>query len=146
MVPSTSRYALAYLFWALSVVVAFTGLLVSRNTVMLALGATGWDRYFVHAINQFSFLFLAICGLAVIIFTEHFYRTGVEKNRLFARFFLITMLEFSFFTFLHLVMLVSEVILDLFTPTTLIIIGGEILLAFVFFWLYRRATHTATPG
>lgn len=105
---------------------------------MLTLGATGWDRYAVHALNQFGFLFMAIVGLGIIVFTEHFYRTGVEKQRLFARFLLITTLELLFLTILHLAGLISEMILEIFAPASLIIVIGEGLLVLVLFWFYRR--------
>jgi hypothetical protein len=139
MVISTSRYVLAYLLWAISVVIAFVALLASRSSVMITLGVTQWDRYFEHALNQFGFLFLAIFGLAVIIFTEHFYRTGVEKQRLFARFFFITFLELLFLSIIHTARLAGEVLLGLFTPITLAWVGGEIALCLLLFWLYRRA-------
>lgn len=105
---------------------------------MLTLGATGWDRYAVHALNQFGFLFVAVAGLAVIVFTEHFYRTGVEKRKLFARFLLITTLELLFLMILHLAGLISEIVLGLFAPASLIIVIGEGLLALALFWFYRR--------
>ena len=146
MAPSIARYALAYLFWAISMTLAFVALLVSRSSIMMMLGATGWDRYFVHALNQFGFLFLAIFGLAVIVFTEHFYRTGVEKNRLFARFFLITLLELLFLTLMHISGLISQVILGFFIPASLLIVVGEVILVLGLFWLYRRASRQAvTP-
>lgn len=148
MVPSASRYALAYLCWLITVAFAFLVLIVSRTSLMLTLGATGWDRYSVHAFNQFGFLFMAVVGLGIIVFTEHFYRTGVEKQRLFARFLLITILELLFLTFLHLAGLISEIVLDLFAPASLIIVISEGLLALVLFWVYRRIRHqraTARP-
>ena len=143
MVPSASRYALAYLFWVITVAFAFVALVVSRSSIMLTLGATGWNRYAVHALNQFGFLFLAIFGLGVIVFTEHFYRTGVEKRRLAARFLLITTFEVIFLALMHLAGLISEVILGLFASASLIIVVGEGLLALVLFWLYRRASRQA---
>lgn len=144
MAPTLARYALAYLFWVVSVALAFVALLVSRSSIMMTLGATGWDRYFVHALNQFGFLFLAIFGLAVIVFTEHFYRTGVEKNRLFARFFLITLLEMIFLAFMHLSGLISQIVLGFFIPTSLYIVIGEVILVLILFWLYRRTARQAT--
>lgn len=138
MVPSASRYALAYLCWVITVAVAFLALVVSRTSIMLTLGATGWDRYAVHALNQFGFLFMAVAGLAVIVFTEHFYRTGVEKQKLFARFVLITMFELLFLMILHLAGLISEIVLGLFASASLIIVLSEGLLALALFWFYRR--------
>lgn len=147
MVPNAGRYVLAYFFWAVSVVIAVVVLLVSRTSLMLALGVTTWDRYFEHALNQFGFLFLAIFILAVIIFTEHFYRTGVEKNKLFARFLLITLLESIALIMLHLARLVAEISLGLFTSASLLVVGSEFVLTLVLVWLYRQATgqRTTTP-
>lgn len=144
MAPSASRYALAYLFWIITIALAFVGLLASRSSLTITLAATGWDRYAVRALNQFGFLFLAIFGLGVIIFTEHFYRTGVEKQRLFARFFLITALEMLFLTLMHLASLLSQLILDLFIPISLYIVVGEVILVLTFYLLYRRAARQAT--
>ena len=100
------------------------------------MGATGWDRYAVHALNQFGFLFMAVVGLGVIVFTEQFYRTGVEKQRLFARFLLITTLELLFLTILHLAGLISEIVLGIFAPASLFIVVGEAVLALVLYWVY----------
>ncbi len=144
MVINTSRYALAYLLWAISVVIAIVALLASRSSVMIALGVTQWDRYFEHAINQFGFLFLAIFGLIIIVFTEHFYRTGVEKHQLFARFFLITFLELLFLSLVHLARLTGEILLGFFSPTTLLFVGVEVMLCLLLFWLYRRAAAPKT--
>lgn len=113
---------------------------------MLTLGAMGWDRYFVHALNQFGFLFIAIVGLGVIVFTEHFYRTGVEKQQLFVRFLLITALELLFLTLLHLAGLISEIVLGLFAPASLFIVVGEGLLALALYWVYRRFSNQRTTA
>jgi hypothetical protein len=144
MIISASRYALAYLLWAISVIVAFIALLASRSSVMIALGVTQWDRYFEHALNQFGFLFLALFGLAVIIFIEHFYRTGVEKHRLFARFYFITFLELLYLSIIHAARLTGEILLGLFSPITLMWVGGEIVLCLFLFWLYRRSAAPTT--
>jgi len=136
VVQSTSRYTLAYLFWAISVAGTVALLLAARSSVMVVLGVTQWDRYLENALNQFGFLFLAIFGLGVIVFTEHFYRTGVEKNRLLARFLLITFLQLLLFTGMHLVRVVG---VGIFTPTTFLSVGIELVLCLVLFWLYRWA-------
>lgn len=139
MVQKTSRYVLAYLLWALSVAAAITVLLSSRSALMIALGVTPWDRYFEHAINQFGFLFLAIFGLAIIVFTEHFYRTGVEKGRLFIRFFFVSFWELLVLTLVQLAALLSMIQLQLYTPDRLIWVVGELVLCLLLYWLYRRA-------
>ena len=98
-----------------------------------------------HAINQFGFLFLAIFGLAIIVFTEHFYRTGVEKGRLFMRFFLVSFWELLLLTLVHLAAwiglaqtatLLGEQI-DLSSSIELVV--GEAVVCVILYWLYRRA-------
>ena len=136
---------LAYLLWAVSVAVAVTALLSARTSLIIAFGVTQWDRYVEHAINQFGFLFLAIFGLAIIVFTEHFYRTGVEKGRLFMRFFLVSFWELLLLTLVHLAAwiglaqtatLLGEQI-DLSSSIELVV--GEAVVCVILYWLYRRA-------
>ncbi|MDQ3250405.1 MAG: hypothetical protein M3Q45_14505 [Chloroflexota bacterium] len=143
MVLNTSRYVLAYGCWALSVALAIVDLLVWRNSAMIVLGMTPWDRYVEHALNQFGFLFLAIAGLAVIVFTEHFYRTGVEKNRLFVRFFLVTLIGLLVFMLAHLVRLIGELVLGFFAPATLLLVLVELAVCVLVFWFYRQAQQKA---
>jgi hypothetical protein len=142
--PSVFRYVLAYLFWAVTVALAVVDLLLWRTSVMVVLGMTPWDRFVEHALNQFGFLFLAIAGLAVIVFAEHYYRTGVEENRLFPRFFLLTLIGMIVLTLAHLVRLVGEIALGFFTPLTLLVLVVELAICVALFLLYRRTNRT-TP-
>lgn len=148
MVQKTSRYVLAYLLWAVSVAVAITVLLSSRSSLIIVFGVTKWDRYIEHALNQFGFLFLAIFGLAIIVFTEHFYRTGVEKGRLFMRFFLVSFWELSILTLVHLAALIGMVqtaalmsMAQINFSAYYLLLVGEVVLCALFFWFYRRATQ-----
>lgn len=141
MVQSGTRYVIAYALWAVSVALAIVTLLAWRSSAMIALGVTQWDRYLEHALNQFGFLFLAIFGLVVIVFTEYYYRTGVEKERLYLRFFWVTFIEFGVLTLAHLVRLGGGLLLDLPVAATLPFVGVELLLCLIAFTLYRRATQ-----
>lgn len=138
MNSNTSRYLLAYLLWFVSIVLAFVNLLKWRSSAMIILGITSWDRYLEHALNQFGFLFLAILGLIIIVFTEFYYRTGVEKKLLFRRFFLITLIELILLTLADLAYVVGSIVLNFFAPQSLIILIVELLLCGVVFVLYRR--------
>ena len=129
---------LAYLLWFVSIVLAFVNLLKWRSSAMIILGITSWDRYLEHALNQFGFLFLAILGLIIIVFTEFYYRTGVEKNQLFRRFFLITLIELILLTLADLAYVVGSIVLNFFASQSLIILIVELLLCGVVFVLYRR--------
>jgi len=139
MVQTGSRYVLAYLLWAVSVVLAIVVLLSWRSSAMIILGITPWDRYLEHALNQFGFLFLAIFGLAVIVFTEHFYRTGVEKGRLFLRFFWISFVELLFLVVAHGARLIGMLLLSIPIGGTWPVVTAEILLCVLTFLLFRRA-------
>jgi hypothetical protein len=139
MVQSPARYVLAYLLWAISVVMAVVDLLVLRSTAMIVLGMTSWNRYVEHAINQFSFLFMAIAGLGVIVFTEHFYRTGVEKNRLVVRFLRVTLIGLVIFSLAHLIRLIGEIVLGFFSYTTLLLAVVELAACIIVYYLYRLA-------
>lgn len=138
MNSNTSRYLLAYLLWFVSIVLAFVNLLKWRSSAMIILGITSWDRYLEHALNQFGFLFLAILGLIIIVFTEFYYRTGVEKKLLFRRFFLITLIELILLTLADLAYVVGSIVLNFFASQSLIILIVELLLCGVVFVLYRR--------
>jgi hypothetical protein len=134
---TVGQYALAYLFWAISVVLAFVALLVWRTSAMIALGITQWDRYLEHALNQFGFLILAVVGLSVIVFAEHFYRTGVEKLHLLRRFLLLTGIEVLIIALAHLVQWGGRLMLGL--PGSALLFVVELLISLACFLLYRRA-------
>ena len=145
MVQSGSRYVLAYLLWAVSVVLAIMALLTWRSSAMIILGITPWDRYLEHTLNQFGFLFLAIFGLCVIVFTEYYYRTGVEKNRLFVRFFGVTFVELLFILAAHLARAVGLLILALPFGGIWPVLVGEAALSIGAFVLWQRARATYIP-
>lgn len=141
---TVGRYALAYLFWTITVALAFVALLLWRSSAMIVLGVTQWDRYLEHALNQFGFLILAVVGLAIIVFAEHFYRTGVEKLLLLRRFFLLTGIEVLIISLAHLVQWGGRLMLGI--PGSPLVFLVELLIALACFLLYRRArTGTLRP-
>jgi len=112
---------------------------------MILLALTPWDRYIEHALNQFGFLFLAIFGLIVIVFTEHYYRTGVEQRKLYLRFFWISFIMLVTLLFAHLVRLFGGMVLDLPMMATLPFVIGELGVSVLAFVLYRRARLAYVP-
>jgi hypothetical protein len=145
MIQNGSRYVIAYLLWFVSVALAITVLLAWRSSAMIVLGVTQWDRYLEHALNQFGFLFLGIFGLTVIVFTEHYYRTGVEKAQLYVRFFWVTFIELAVLTVAHLVRLFGGMLLELPLMATLPFVAGELGFCILAFLLYRRAARAYVP-
>lgn len=110
---------------------------------MLALGMTPWDRFVEHAINQFGFLVLAIVGLSMVVFTEHFYRTAVEKSRLWQRFALITAIEVGILALAHLAQWISGTVLSI--PVNPLYFMLEAMVGVLFLVLYRRSRQDAKP-
>lgn len=145
MIQSGSRYVLAYLLWAVSVALAIMALLTWRSSAMIILGVTPWNRYVEHALNQFGFLFLAIVGLCVIVFAEHYYRTGVEKWRLFMRFFGVTFTELLFIAAAHLARLIGLQLLSLPTNSLWPFLLVEVALCIGAYFFYQRAKATYVP-
>lgn len=144
MQPKAYHYVLAYLCWAITVALAVLDLLVLRNALMITLGMTSWNRYIQRAVSQFGFLFLAIGALGFILFTEHFYRTGAEKQRLLSRFLLGLLIGVGVLTVSHLIWLIGGLVLDFFTFTTLWIFVAELAGCGLLYWLYRRASGPTT--
>ncbi|MEZ4657908.1 MAG: hypothetical protein R2911_10075 [Caldilineaceae bacterium] len=145
MNSNTSRYLLAYLLWFVSIILAFVNLLKWRSSAMILLGITSWDRYLEHALNQFGFLLLAILGLVIIVFTEYYYRKGVEKHLLFRRFFFITLIELLFLTLSDVAFVLGGIVLDFFTPQSVRFLILELALCGIVFWLYRRTPSQPQP-
>lgn len=135
---SIGRYGLAYLFWAITVALAFVALLVWRSTALIILGMTPWDRYIEHALNQFGFLLLAIIGLCVIIFAEYYYRTGVEKRCVLRRFLLLSSIEVLVIALAHGVQWIGGIVLDI--PTSPLFFVIELGLGILLIVLYRRSS------
>lgn len=141
MVQRSLRYTLAYLLWMVSVAAAIAILLLTRTSIIIALGVTPWDRYVEHALNQFGFLFLALFSLAVIVFIEYYYRTGVEQGKLFLRFFLVSFWELCWLAVTQLAALASAVQLGLYTPNMPLLVGSALVACTVLYWAYRRAAQ-----
>jgi hypothetical protein len=133
---SIGRYGLAYLFWAITVALAFVALLVWRSTAFIILGMTPWDRYIEHALNQFGFLLLAIIGLSVIIFAEYYYRTG--KNNVWRRFLLLSSIEVLVIALAHGVQWIGGIVLDI--PISPLFFVIELGLGILLIVLYRRSS------
>lgn len=136
---SIARYGLAYLYWAISVALAFVALLVWRETAFIILGMTSWDRYAEHALNQFGFLFIAIAMLSVIIFAEYYYRNGVQNGLVTKRFFRVALIQVLLVLIAHTIQWLGGIVLNFpASPVSPIVIIGEIVIAILLFILYKR--------
>lgn len=96
-------YGLAYLLWAVTALLGALNVAVIRDTYQKALLLTSWHRYTLNAIDKFATVFLALALIALLIFWEHYYRTGVQQGRLLRHFCLMMTIEFGLLFLAHAV-------------------------------------------
>jgi hypothetical protein len=98
------RYPLGYLLWLVSTVIGLIDVIAMRSLLLRVLtalarrsgglrAAEGFNHWSVEAIDQFGILILGAFGLVFVIFCERFYMKGVEENKLWKRFGIVTAVE-----------------------------------------------------
>jgi len=135
---SVYRYILAYLLWFITMALAVLAMIIARETYRSLLAFNFSQRFIARAVDNFAVLLLAILAMAVVILTEHYYRTGVSLNRLGERFCLVTALELGLLALMHGVQFGLVLAYARFDPLTLAIVLGELVGTLGFWWLYRR--------
>lgn len=83
---SIGHYALGYLLWIITIAVSLLVCMVILDTSLFAMVAADWHRYPIHAVRQFLIATLGVVALILLVWNEHYFRTGAEKNRLLERF------------------------------------------------------------
>ncbi|MGB9681965.1 MAG: hypothetical protein ACP5RW_09045 [bacterium] len=89
----TLSYILCYIFWIVTLASSFFLFLLGREFYLKIMALLNTNRWSAGAIDKFLFLGLAILWLAFAIFTEAYYRKGVENSTLLPRFFYVTGIE-----------------------------------------------------
>ena len=131
------QYVLAYLLWLITGAVAVIGAAVLRSTYQILLAFDFSQRYTARAVDDFSVLAIGIGLVVLVIFVEHYYRTAVQKGRLWLRFCWLTLLELGIIALLHFVQFGVALRYQKFDTTTLLIGVSELVLALIAGWLYR---------
>ncbi|RIK44274.1 MAG: hypothetical protein DCC55_02890 [Chloroflexi bacterium] len=106
------RYGVAYFLWLVTIALAVLAALVVRDSYSFLIAVNPLHRYAAHAISNFLFLILGLLLLIVIIFAEYWYRTGVEKGRLAARFGRLVAILVAVIALLHSARAIGEVLID----------------------------------
>lgn len=83
---SIGHYVLAYLLWLITLALNIVVSLVIIESSVELMSAAEWHRYPIHAVRQFMTFFLGLIVLVLLVWNEHHYRTGAERNRLLERF------------------------------------------------------------
>jgi hypothetical protein len=150
-IRKTSEYILAYVLWIVSCAVgAFIGFwavrsawdaLVEIMTLSQTMG-TPAQRFQViftrNAFDRFGVVALGVLGVLMVVFIEHYYRTGVDRGILARRVVLITLIEVGVL-FVSLTLRVALAgVMGLFTIWSIIVPLGVLVLVVVLSWVLTR--------
>ena len=75
------KYFLVYLVWALATAAWVWPLLTAPQSMAGMLDMLGVHRFTISAIQRFSFVLLGLAWLVATLWTEHYLRTSVSKQR-----------------------------------------------------------------
>lgn len=84
--PPAGAYVGAYALWLFTFLVGLLVAYLVRDVYQMAVVFTSWDRYVVHLLGQFSVVVLVILLLILLVSTEAYYRNGVPRRQVGARF------------------------------------------------------------
>jgi hypothetical protein len=143
-----STYALAYLLWAITIILGGLTLFQLRDAYLSVVVMSTYDRFKDNAtalfysslqtrsLDQWSYLLLGLLLVILIVFIEYFYRTGVLPGSLRLRFFQVTAVEFGALFVANLIS--AMVIWDVsgFTWQSLFYPLLELLTTTIFIWLW----------
>ncbi|MEM7133864.1 MAG: hypothetical protein AAF702_46640 [Chloroflexota bacterium] len=138
---SIGHYALAYLFWLVTLAITLLACSVLVETVVGVLGLAEFHRFFIRAVRQFLIFFLGILVLGLLVYNEHYFRTGAERHRLLERFARMTGIWLLIMGISHLIGIF--IILRSVSPGVLLVGGAvvELFLGIGALWYARRSTH-----
>ena len=158
-----SSYALAYVLWAASLILAGLVLLQLRESYLSAAAMSTFNRLqgnqtelfyaalATRAFDTWSYLLIGVIEVIAIVFIEFYYRTGAHLGRLRQRFVLVTAIEFVLLFIANMTNVVLIWQVSSFTWKSLFYPVLELLTAGIFTWLWfdlrrlRLATTTEGP-
>lgn len=139
-------YILAYLGWAVSTVLGVLLLNLERETLLLSLTLSAAnitdesDAFYkslqVGAVSQWSWLFIGLITLVMLVGFEHLYRNAVPTGRLGKIFFLVTGIQMAILFLIHTIYITLNRGFRPITWVSVAILAGEALLAIASFALY----------
>lgn len=154
-----SAYGLAYLLWALSIILSGLVLLQVRDAYLSMIVLASYNRVQNNAaalfyanlqtrsLDQWSYLFLGIILIVIIVFIEYYYRSAVVPGRLRLHFFQVTSIEFVALLIANLISAAVVWNVGGFTWRSLYYPVLELLVSVIFIWLWvdvrrRKAAPT----
>ncbi len=145
-----SRYVLAYLLWAVSIVLsAFIGL-VARDVLFNGLvvsmaGNAGQsksaDFYLglqLRGVEPWSYVILGIAVVIVVVVLEHYYLEGARKKLILPRFLKVTGIEIAVLAVVHMIRFSIGVVLGNTSWMLIMTVVIELAVFGLLVWLYQR--------
>lgn len=139
-----SQYVIAYVLWAISTAIGILIMNLIRETVLLSMVVTSnqatpdlYQSLRVGAVYQWSWLFIGIGAIILLVYFEHLYRTGVGLGHLWRRFFLATGIELAVLLLTHIIFFALQASFSAVGVLAILILVVEALLAGLFFWLWH---------
>lgn len=89
----TTNYVVSFLLWLVAVGLTILDFLYGRLLIMGLFGLTNLNQWILSFIDRASVFILGLLALILVLYLEHYYRTGVEHRRLWSRFARVTVLQ-----------------------------------------------------
>lgn len=155
---SISKYILAWGLWAVSsafgVFIGFWAVLDAMRAVVevftmeALLRGTSAEQFQVpytrNVVDRFGTLAVGLLSVLLVVGIEHYYRTGVDEDRLWKRVVLVTAIEFGvLFVALAIESLVFGV-LGLFTVWSLVVPVGVLAVTAALSWVLTRMPNNSS--
>ncbi|MCB0107323.1 MAG: hypothetical protein KDE53_15490 [Caldilineaceae bacterium] len=82
----TNNYVVSTLCWLIAVGLTILDILYGRILVVTLFGLFGLNHWVMSFVDRLAIFLLGLAGLILVLLLEHYYRTGVKRNRLWPRF------------------------------------------------------------
>jgi len=82
----TTNYVVSFLLWLIAVGLTVLDFLYGRLLIMGLLGLTDLNHWLLSFIDRALVLILGLIALVLVLYLEHYYRTGVSRKQLWPRF------------------------------------------------------------
>ncbi len=150
-IRQVSEYILVYILWGVSSAAGLWVAWMVRSAYLLVVGAmtmnallygTPSERFQVPyirtGVDRFGVVILAVAMVAVVVFIEYTYRTGLEKGLLWRRFVLVTAIEFGVVFIMQAIQMLAASVLGVFSIWSAVAAFGVLALTGATGWLVTK--------
>jgi hypothetical protein len=157
--PKASQYVLAWVLWIVSsllgVAILFWAVRDAMNAIaealtMGALTGTSSEQfqrpYTLNAVDRFGVLAVGLLSVLVVVFVEHYFRTGSEQRQLLRRFVLVTAIEFGVLFIALAIQSVFLATLGLFTVWSVVVPLAALAVTAALSWVWTRMRSSVSAA